>query len=137
MKKVSGYISVRALGCYDYEFYVDDDATEEEIKQKVAEYAQISQGYNVEEGYEAYTETRYRKRQKAHLGRIMNKYIKTNLGKIPLEDYLDIVAESSGFDDYSDMQNAGYKIDINKEDIIYENEEIESGTNDLQRLDML
>ena len=47
----------------------------------------------------------------------MNKYIKTNLGKIPLEDYLDIVAESSGFDDYSDMQNAGYKIDINKEDI--------------------
>ena len=59
----------------------------------------------------------------------MNKYIKTNLGKVPLEDYLDIVAESSGFDDYSDMQNAGYKIDINKEDIIYENEEIESDTN--------
>lgn len=62
MKKVSGYISVRALGCYDYEFYVDDDATDEEIKQKVAEYAQISHGYDVEEGYEAYTETRYRKR---------------------------------------------------------------------------
>lgn len=60
----------------------------------------------------------------------MNKYIETNLGKIPLEDYLDIVAEASGFDDYSDMQNAGYKIDINEEDIIYENEEIESGTND-------
>ena len=35
MKKVSGYISVRALGCYDYEFYVDDDATDEEIEQKV------------------------------------------------------------------------------------------------------
>ncbi len=32
MKKVSGYISVRALGCYDYEFYVDDDATDEEIE---------------------------------------------------------------------------------------------------------
>lgn len=62
MKKVSGYISVRALGCYDYEFYVDDDATKEEIEQKIAEYAQISQDYNVEEGYEAYTETRYRKR---------------------------------------------------------------------------
>ena len=27
MKKVSGYISVRALGTYDYEFYVDDDVT--------------------------------------------------------------------------------------------------------------
>ena len=37
MKKVSGYISVRALGCYDYEFFVDDNATDEEIKQKVAE----------------------------------------------------------------------------------------------------
>ena len=28
MKKVSGYISVRPLGCYDFEFYVDDNATE-------------------------------------------------------------------------------------------------------------
>ena len=49
MKKVSGYISVRALGTYNYEFYVDDDATDEEIEQKVAE-------------YEAYIEMRYRKR---------------------------------------------------------------------------
>lgn len=62
MKKVSGYISVRALGCYDYEFYVDDDATDEEIEQKVAECEQLSHSYNVEEDYEAYTETRYRKR---------------------------------------------------------------------------
>ena len=62
MKKVSGYISVRALGCYDYEFYVDDNATDEEIEQKVAEYEQMSRNYNVEEGYETYTETRYRKR---------------------------------------------------------------------------
>ena len=61
MKKVSGYISVRALGCYDYEFYVDDNATDEEIEQKVAEYEQLSHSYNVEEGYEAYTETKYRK----------------------------------------------------------------------------
>lgn len=62
MKKVSGYISVRALGCYDYEFYVDDDATDEEIEQKVAECEQLSHSYNVEAGYEAYTETKYRKR---------------------------------------------------------------------------
>ena len=62
MKKVSGYISVRALGCYDYEFYVDDDATDEEIEQKVAECEQFSHSYNVEEGYETYTETKYRKR---------------------------------------------------------------------------
>ena len=61
MKKVSGYISVRALGTYDYEFYVDDDATEEEIEQKVKEHEQLSHSYNVEEGYKAYTETKYRK----------------------------------------------------------------------------
>lgn len=62
MKKVSGYISVRALGCYDYEFYVDDDATDEEIEQKVEEYEQFSHSYRVEECYEAYIETKYRKR---------------------------------------------------------------------------
>lgn len=62
MKKVSGYISVRALGTYNYEFYVDDDATEEEINKKVKEYEQIRHYHNVEEGYEAYTETKYRKR---------------------------------------------------------------------------
>lgn len=62
MKKVSGYISVRALGNYEYEFFVEDDTTDEEIAQIVKEYEQLSHGYNVEEGYEAYTETRYRKR---------------------------------------------------------------------------
>lgn len=62
MKKVSGYISVRALGTYNYEFYVDDDATDEEIGQKVEEHEQLSHWHDVEEGYEAYTETRYRKR---------------------------------------------------------------------------
>lgn len=61
MKKVSGYISVRALGTYEYEFYVDDDATDEEIRQKVAEHEQLSRNYSVEEGYEAYTETKYGK----------------------------------------------------------------------------
>ena len=49
MKKVSGYVSVRALGCYDFEFYVDDNATDEEIQQKVDEYMQLSHDYSVEE----------------------------------------------------------------------------------------
>lgn len=61
MKKVSGYISVRPLGTYNYEFYVDDDVTDEEIEQKVEEYEQLSHNYDVEDGYEAYTETKYRK----------------------------------------------------------------------------
>ena len=62
MKKVSGYVSVRALGCYDFEFYVDDNATDEEIQRKVDETMELSHHYEVEEGYEEYTETIYRNR---------------------------------------------------------------------------
>ena len=35
MKKVTGCIDVRALGHYDFEFYVEDDATDKEIKEQV------------------------------------------------------------------------------------------------------
>ena len=62
MKKVSGYISVRALGCYNFEFYVDDDATDKEIQKKVDETMELSYNYFVEDGYEEYTEVRYRKK---------------------------------------------------------------------------
>lgn len=51
MKKVTGYISVRALGCYDFEFYVDDDCTEEEIEKQVNDVCEYSIGYDVETGY--------------------------------------------------------------------------------------
>lgn len=34
MKKVSGYIYVRALGQYDFEFYVEDNTTKEDIKKQ-------------------------------------------------------------------------------------------------------
>ena len=62
MKKVSGYVSVRALGCYGFEFYVDYNATDEEIQRKVDETMQLSHHYDVEEGYEEYTEVNYRKK---------------------------------------------------------------------------
>lgn len=51
MKKVSGWISVRALGCYDFEFYVDDDITEAEIKRMVDDTIEMSMNYEVEDGY--------------------------------------------------------------------------------------
>lgn len=40
-EKVSGCIDVRALGHYDFEFYVDDNTTDEEIKKKLMKYAII------------------------------------------------------------------------------------------------
>ena len=58
-KKVSGYVSVGALGCYDFEFYVDDNASDEEIQNKVDETMQLSHHYEVEE----YTEVNYTKSQ--------------------------------------------------------------------------
>ena len=62
MKKVRGYVSARPLGCYDFEFFVDDNTTDEEIKQKVNEIMELSHNYTVEEGYEEYTEVKYRKK---------------------------------------------------------------------------
>ena len=63
MKKVSGYISVRPLGCYNFEFYVEDSTTESEIKKMIDNECQYSMHYNVEDGYEEYTEIRYRKKK--------------------------------------------------------------------------
>ena len=62
MKKVSGYVSVRALGCYDFEFFVDDSATNAEIAKMVEDVMEISHYYSIEEGYEQYTEVHYRKK---------------------------------------------------------------------------
>lgn len=64
MKKVSGYVSVRALGCYNFEFYVDDNATDEEIQREVDKKMELNWDYDVEEGYEEYTEVKYRKNNK-------------------------------------------------------------------------
>ena len=51
MKKVSGYVSARPLGSYDFEFFVEDSITEEEIKRMVDNEIELSMNYEVEEGY--------------------------------------------------------------------------------------
>ena len=51
MKKVSGYISVRPLGSYDFEFFVEDSTTEEEIKRMVDNEIELYMDYKIEEDY--------------------------------------------------------------------------------------
>lgn len=63
MKKVSGYISARPLGSYNFEFYVEDSATDREIREKVDEICEFSMDYKVEEGYVAEQKTVYRKKE--------------------------------------------------------------------------
>lgn len=62
MKKVSGYFSCRPLGSYDYEFYVNDNATDADIREMIEDRLEICMYYEVEEGYEAIVETVYRKK---------------------------------------------------------------------------
>lgn len=42
--------------------------------------------------------------------------VETNIGKIPLEEYRDIMAQQAGFDNYNDMRRQGFKLE-NKYDI--------------------
>lgn len=46
------------------------------------------------------------------------KYVKTNMGLIPLEDYLDIKAGEYGFDSYEQLRGCGYHIDVDDEEIV-------------------
>lgn len=62
MKRVKGYISIRPLGSYDFEFFVEDSMTDQEIKNKVEDMLELSMHYDVEEGYVAEQQTVYRKK---------------------------------------------------------------------------
>ena len=42
----------------------------------------------------------------------MAKYVNTNVGLMPVEDYLEIKAVQYGFESYEDMKAQGYKIDV-------------------------
>lgn len=46
----------------------------------------------------------------------MSTMIRTNIGAIPLEDYLDIKSTQLGFEDYEDLKSNGYTLEYNKED---------------------
>lgn len=41
MKRVKGYISTRPLGSYDFEFFVEDSMTDQEIKNKVEDMLEL------------------------------------------------------------------------------------------------
>lgn len=45
---------------------------------------------------------------------IGKRTVKTNIGRMPIEDYLEIQAIQSGFNSYEDMKKQGYTIDIDK-----------------------
>lgn len=62
MKRVYGFVSCRPLGSYDYEFYVEDSATDADIREKIEDNLEMYMHYEVEEGYEAVVETVYRKK---------------------------------------------------------------------------
>lgn len=51
-------------------------------------------------------ETREQSKQMAET----EKYVDTNMGTIPLKDYLEIIAIQHGFDSYEDMKANGYEI---------------------------
>ena len=46
----------------------------------------------------------------------VEELVETNIGKIPVAEYRDMMAQQSGFDDYADMRRQGYKLG-NKYDI--------------------
>ena len=52
MKRVSVGVSCRPLGKCDYEFYVDDNATNKEINEKIDEILELKIYRTIEEGFD-------------------------------------------------------------------------------------
>lgn len=42
----------------------------------------------------------------------MSRMIQTNMGEMPLQDYLDIRALECGFDSYKELEKEGFSIEI-------------------------
>ena len=48
------------------------------------------------------------------------KFVKTNMGLMPLNDYLDIKAMQCGYDDYAALRADGLNISVSPDDIVEE-----------------
>ena len=46
------------------------------------------------------------------------KFVKTNQGLVPLEDFLDIKADQLGYDSYEEMQEDGYCLTLADENLV-------------------
>lgn len=46
----------------------------------------------------------------------MNDMVATNIGLIPKEDYLDIIAMQYGFESYEDLKKSGFEISVKGDD---------------------
>lgn len=51
MKRVKGWVYCGPLGRHDFEFYVDDNYTDSEIKDKVLDIIDLVYDYDVDPGY--------------------------------------------------------------------------------------
>lgn len=49
--------------------------------------------------------------------------VRTNIGLVPMEEYLDIKARSYGFDDYEELKAHGYHIEVSPDDLVPDDED--------------
>ena len=57
MKKVTGFINCRPLGCFDFEIMVPDNMSDAEIMEYIKEKNECYIHFDVDPGYEEVTET--------------------------------------------------------------------------------
>lgn len=64
MKKVSGYVHARPIGEFNFEFYVPEDTTHEQIRDVIKHRYECYITFETEDGYEEITGTvtRYEKK---------------------------------------------------------------------------
>lgn len=72
------------------------------INDKLYEIVFVINGWGIKNGYVVFS-IRENKNEKC---------VATNMGKIPINDYLEIKASQAGFECYEDMKEVGYKLDF-------------------------